>query len=67
MPDFIDPQFIDLILSRLNEQEQLLTDKLVSGSISTIEDYKLYRGQLEGLQMATREVREVAEKTFTEI
>ena len=67
MPDFVDPQFIDLILSRLNEQEQLLTDKLVSGSISTIEDYKLYRGQLEGLQMATREVREVAEKTFTEI
>ena len=24
MPDFVDPQFIDLILSRLNEQEQLL-------------------------------------------
>ena len=66
MPDFVDPQFIDLILSRLNEQEQLLTS-LVSGSISTIEEYKLYRGQLEGLQMAAREIREVAEKTFTEI
>ena len=67
MPDFVDPRFIDLILSRLNEQEQLLTEKLVSGSISTIEEYKLYRGQLEGLQMAAREIREVAEKTFTEI
>jgi hypothetical protein len=40
---------------------------LVSGSISTIEEYKLYRGQLEGLQMAAREVKEVAEKTFTDI
>ena len=67
MADFVDPQFIDLILSRLNEAEGRLTETLISGSIETMEQYKGVRGQIEGLQMAKREITEVAEKTFTEI
>ena len=67
MADFVDPQFIDLILSRLNEAEVRLTETLIAGSIETIEQYKVVRGQIEGLQMAKREITEVAEKTFTEI
>mgnify|MGYP003624244868 FL=1 len=67
MADFVDPQFIDLILSRLNEAEGRLTETLISGSIETMEQYKVVRGQIEGLQMAKREITEVAEKTFTEI
>lgn len=67
MGNFIDPQFIDLILSRLNDLESHCKEKLIAGSVESIEDYKLFRGQLEGLQMAAREIREVADKTFTEI
>ena len=67
MADFVDPQFIELILSRLNEAEGRLTETLISGSIETMEQYKVVRGQIEGLQMAKREITEVAEKTFTEI
>jgi len=67
MADFVDPQFIDLILSRLNESEGRLTETLISGSIESMEQYKVVRGQIEGLQMAKREITEVSEKMFTEI
>jgi|TARA_R100000655_G_scaffold7418_4_gene20016 hypothetical protein len=67
MADFVDPQFIDLILSRLNEAEGRLTETLISGSIESMEQYKVVRGQIEGLQMAKREITEVSEKMFTEI
>ena len=67
MADFVDPQFIDLILSRLNEAEVRLTETLISGSIESMEQYKVVRGQIEGLQMAKREITEVSEKMFTEI
>ncbi len=32
-----------------------------------MEQYKVVRGQIEGLQMAKREITEVSEKMFTEI
>ena len=67
MADFVDPQFVDLILSRLNEAEARLTETLISGSIESMEQYKVVRGQIEGLQMAKREITEVSEKMFTEI
>ena len=67
MADFVDPQFVDLILSRLNEAEVRLTETLISGSIESMEQYKVVRGQIEGLQMAKREITEVSEKMFTEI
>ena len=67
MADFVDPQFVDLILSRLNEAEGRLTETLISGSIESMEQYKVVRGQIEGLQMAKREITEVSEKMFTEI
>jgi len=67
MADFVDPQFIDLILSRLNEAEGRLTETLISGSIESMEQYKVVRGQIEGLQMAKREITEVSQKMFTEI
>ena len=67
MADFVDPQFIDLILSRLNEAEGHLNETLIAGSIETMEQYKVVRGQIEGLQMAKREITEVSQKMFTEI
>jgi|TARA_R100001129_G_C5254371_1_gene229279 hypothetical protein len=67
MADFVDPQFIDLILSRLNEAEGHLKETLIAGSIESMEQYKVVRGQIEGLQMAKREITEVSEKMFTEI
>lgn len=67
MADFVDPQFVDLILSRLNEAEVHLKGTLIAGSIESMEQYKVVRGQIEGLQMAKREITEVSEKMFTEI
>ena len=46
MGGFVDPQFVDLLLS--------------------LEDYKLFRGQLEGIRFAIREIKEIAERTFTD-
>tara|TARA_R100001377_G_scaffold73450_1_gene49432 strand:- start:1637 stop:1843 length:207 start_codon:yes stop_codon:yes gene_type:complete len=66
MSGFIDPQFVDLLLSRLNELQKRHEEKLITGSVESIEDYKLYRGQLEGIQFAAREIKEIAERTFVD-
>tara|TARA_R100000700_G_scaffold40214_1_gene55166 strand:+ start:1568 stop:1771 length:204 start_codon:yes stop_codon:yes gene_type:complete len=66
MPNFVDPQFVDLILSRLNDLEQAAIDKLVSGSIRSFEDYSQCRGEIEGIQKSTIEIKQVAEKVFSE-
>ena len=66
MAGFVDPQFVDLLLSRLNELEEHHTEVLISGSGENIESYKLFRGQLEGIQIAKREIRQLAERVFTE-
>ena len=66
MANFVDPQFVDLLLSRLNELENHHEQKILGGSVETIEEYKLFRGQLEGIRIAIREIREVAERVFVE-
>ena len=66
MSGFVDPRFVDLLLSRLNELESHHKEKLLAGSVEKIEEYKLYRGQREGIQTATREIREVAERVFVD-
>ena len=42
MAGFVDPQFVDLLLSRLNELEEHHTEVLISGSVENIESYKLF-------------------------
>ena len=66
MGGFVDPQFVDLLLSRLNELQERHEEKLITGSVESLEDYKLFRGQLEGIQFAIREIKEIAERTFTD-
>ena len=66
MGGFVDPQFVDLLLSRLNELQEPHEEKLITGSVESLEDYKLFRGQLEGIQFAIREIKEIAERTFTD-
>jgi hypothetical protein len=64
--NFVDPQFVDLLLSRLSELENHHEQKILGGSVETIEEYKLFRGQLEGIRIAIREIREVSERVFVE-
>tara|TARA_B100000519_G_scaffold203183_1_gene224639 strand:+ start:381 stop:587 length:207 start_codon:yes stop_codon:yes gene_type:complete len=64
--NFVDPQFVDLLLSRLHELENHHEQKILGGSVETIEEYKLFRGQLEGIRIAIREIREVSERVFVE-
>ena len=66
MANFVDPQFVDLILSRSNDLEQAAIDKLVSGSIKSFEEYSQCRGQIEGIQKSVLEIKTVAEKVFSE-
>jgi|TARA_R110000803_G_scaffold138304_2_gene205135 hypothetical protein len=66
MGGFVDPQFVDLLLSRLNELQERHEEKLITGSVESLEDYKLFRGQLEGIRFAIREIKEIAERTFTD-
>ncbi len=66
MAGFVDPQFVDLLLSRLNELEEHHKEVLLSGSVENIESYKLFRGQLEGIQIAKREIRQLAERVFVD-
>ena len=66
MANFVDPQFVDLLLSRLNELENHHEQIILGGSVETIEEYKLFRGQLEGIRIAIREIREVSERVFVE-
>jgi|TARA_R110001583_G_scaffold8792_12_gene41615 hypothetical protein len=66
MAGFVDPQFVDLLLSRLNELEEHHKEVLLAGSVENIESYKLFRGQLEGIQIAKREIRQLAERVFVD-
>ena len=66
MGGFVDPQFVDLLLSRLNELQERHEEQLITGSVESLEDYKLFRGQLEGIRFAIREIKEIAERTFTD-
>ena len=66
MAGFVDPQFVDLLLSRLNELEEHHKEVLLAGSVENIEAYKLFRGQLEGIQISKREIRQLAERVFVD-
>tara|TARA_R110002020_G_scaffold133429_2_gene297765 strand:- start:593 stop:799 length:207 start_codon:yes stop_codon:yes gene_type:complete len=66
MAGFVDPQFVDLLLSRLNDLENHHKEVLIAGSVDNIESYKLYRGQLEGVQIAKREIKQLAERVFVD-
>tara|TARA_R100001086_G_scaffold210351_1_gene126239 strand:+ start:763 stop:966 length:204 start_codon:yes stop_codon:yes gene_type:complete len=66
MNDFVDPRFIDLLMSRLNETESRLKDVIITGSIENFNQYELLRGQIEGVQFAKRDIEEIVEKIFVE-
>ena len=66
MNDFVDPRFIDLLMSRLNETESRLKDVIVTGAIDNFSQYELLRGQIEGVQFARRDIQEIVEKIFVE-
>ncbi len=66
MANFVDPQFVDLILSRLNDLDQAATDKLVSGSVKSCEEYSQCRGQIEGIQKSVLEIKTVVDEVFSE-
>ena len=66
MSGFVDPQFVDLLLQRLSDLEDHQKEVLISGSVDDIESYKLFRGQLEGIRMAKREITYLAERVFAE-
>ena len=66
MNDFVDPRFVDLLMSRLNETESRLKDVIITGSIENFNQYELLRGQIEGVQSAKRDIEEIVEKIFVE-
>ena len=66
MTDFVDPRFLDLLLSRLNDTQSHLKDTLVSGSIENYDQYNLVRGKIDGLELAKRDIKEIADQVMVE-
>jgi hypothetical protein len=66
MTDFVDPRFLDLLVSRLNDTQEHLRDTLVSGSIENYDQYNLVRGKIEGLELAKRDIKEIVDQVMVE-
>ena len=46
MADFVDPRFLDLLNSRLNDTEEHLVETLNHGSVEDFDKYNLLRGRI---------------------
>ena len=62
----VDTRFADLLISRLNETEDLLQESILSGSIKNFEEYNLNRGKLEGIKLAKRDIEEIMNQVMIE-
>tara|TARA_R100000995_G_scaffold84913_1_gene65765 strand:- start:7327 stop:7521 length:195 start_codon:yes stop_codon:yes gene_type:complete len=62
----VDTRFADLLISRLNETEDLLQESILSGSIKNFEEYNLNRGKLEGIKLAKRDIEEIMNQVLIE-
>ena len=62
----VDTRFADLLISRLNETENLLQESILSGSIKNFEEYNLNRGKLEGIKLAKRDIQEIMDQVLIE-
>jgi hypothetical protein len=66
MSDFVDPRFLDLLTSRLNETEDHLRETIIHGSVENHDMYNLLRGRIEGLELARRDIKEIVEQVMVE-
>ena len=62
----VDTRFADLLISRLNETEDLLQESILSGSVKNFEEYNLNRGKLEGIKLAKRDIEEIMNQVLIE-
>lgn len=54
--------FYEGLLRSLNERRNLCTDRILSGSFDSFEDYKLFVGKLKGLKESEEIIRESYKK-----
>jgi hypothetical protein len=66
MADFVDPRFLDLLNSRLNDTEEHLVETLTHGSVEDFDKYNLLRGRIEGLELARRDIKEIVDQVMVE-
>tara|TARA_R110002020_G_scaffold44021_4_gene127195 strand:- start:2482 stop:2685 length:204 start_codon:yes stop_codon:yes gene_type:complete len=66
MSDFVDPRFLDLLTSRLNETEEHLKETLIFGSVENHDVYNLLRGRIEGLALARRDIKDIVDQVMVE-
>tara|TARA_R110000787_G_scaffold19819_1_gene59015 strand:- start:3624 stop:3827 length:204 start_codon:yes stop_codon:yes gene_type:complete len=66
MSDFVDPRFLDLLVSRLNDTEDHLKETIISGSVESYDQYNLIRGKIEGLKIARRDIQDIVNQVMVE-
>ena len=55
------PNFAYAILKKIQQRIELTKDSLTGGSFKTMEEYKQVVGELKGLQVAEREIKDQLE------
>jgi hypothetical protein len=59
-------KFYELLINRLKERQHIYSERILSGTLNSFDDYKLYIGKHRGFQEAEEEARKLYRSIFDE-